>query len=63
MKEIIKEKMKSWPMWAAILSLIFFITKEWVGIEIPEWDMFVNILLNLLIAFGIVNNPNSRDTL
>ena len=57
----IKEKMKSWPLWLAIASLITFCVKEFTGIDISEsLDTFLNLLLPILITFGVVNNPNDR---
>lgn len=61
MKNII-EKLKSPVVWTTLAALIFFIAKEWCGYEIPSWDRFVELVLALAVAFGIVNNPNSRNT-
>lgn len=58
----ILEKLKSPVVWSTLAALIFFIAKEWLGYEIPGWDRFIELLLALLVAFGIVNNPNSRNT-
>lgn len=58
--EKIKNRMRSWALWAALLGLVAFVTKEWMGWEIPGWDEFVTLLMALLAAFGIVNNPDNR---
>lgn len=61
MKEL-KEKLKSWPLWLAIAALIVFCVKTFVGVDISEtMNGLLNVLLPVLIAFGVVNNPNSRD--
>lgn len=58
----IKEKMKSWAMWLAIAGLVVWIVKTFVKIDIAdELNQFLNILLPILVGFGIVNNPNERN--
>ena len=60
MKKLI-EKLKSWPLWLAMAALVIFCLKEFVGIDIADKvNGFMNVLLPVLIAFGIVNNPNDR---
>lgn len=59
----IKEKIKSPVLWASLAAMIFFVVKEWCGYEIPKFDYFIELLIALLAAFGIVNNPNSRNSL
>ena len=63
MKNII-EKLKSWPLWIALAALIVFCVKEFAGIDIGETvDGLLNVLLPVLVAFGVVNNPNERTKL
>lgn len=59
----LKEKAKSPVLWVSILAMIAFVAKRWCGYEIPGWDEFVDLFIALLAAFGIVNNPNSRNTI
>lgn len=47
---------------SALLMLIFFVVKNWVGYEIPQFDQFVSLLLAAGIAFGIFNSPTSKDS-
>lgn len=55
-------KLKSWPLWLAIASLVVFCVKEFAGVDISETvDGLLNCLLPILIAFGVVNNPNDRS--
>ena len=56
-----KERFKSPVLWIGIISLIAFVAKNWIGIEIPGIDEFTDLLLTVLIAFGVVNNPTERD--
>lgn len=60
----LKEKMKSWAMWVAIAALIVFLVKQFGGVDISD-DMngFLDVLLPVLVAFGIVNNPNDSETI
>ena len=44
-----------------MLALIYFVLKEWVGFEIPKWDLFVTLLLAVLTGFGILNNPTNKS--
>lgn len=61
MLEKIKGKFKSWAMWLALASFIVFCIKEFCGIDIGEtMNGFLNVLLPILVGFGIVNNPNDR---
>ena len=60
----IKEKMKSWALWLALAALIAFLVKTFCNVDISEWlNDFLNILLPVLVAFGVVNNPDVRTHL
>ena len=51
-------RFKSWALWMSIAALVVFCVKEFAGIDISETvDGFMNVLLPVLVAFGIVNNP------
>lgn len=56
-----KEKLKSPVVWGAILALFYFIAKDWIGMEIPEWDKFVSLFLAVGIGFGVLNNPDNKE--
>lgn len=64
MKSFIKNilpRFKSWALWLSLASLVVFCVKEFGGMDISETvDGFMNVLLPLLVAFGIVNNPTDR---
>ena len=61
MKEIFK-RFKSWAVWVSLAALIVFIAKEFVGVDISETvDGLLNVLLPVLVAFGIVNNPTDQE--
>jgi uncharacterized membrane protein len=54
------KRFQSPVVWATLAALVAFITKEWLGFDIPKFDVFVELLLACLIAFGIVNNPTDK---
>ncbi len=56
------ERLKSWALWLAVGSLIVFCVKEFCGIDISEnMNNFLNVLLPVLVGFGVVNNPTDRE--
>lgn len=62
MREEIKKRLVSKPLWIAVLALIYLVAKNWFGIDIPAWgDISTQILAILCILFGVANNPTDRD--
>ena len=60
MKEILK-RFKSWAVWLSVGALLVFCVKEFGGVDISATiDGFLNVLLPILVAFGIVNNPTNK---
>ena len=56
------ERFKSWALWTSIAALIVFCVKKFVGVDISETvNGLLDVLLPVLIAFGIVNNPTDRN--
>lgn len=61
MKEILN-RFKSWAVWVSIGALIVFCTKEFAGIDISSTvNGLLDVLLPILVAFGIVNNPADKN--
>lgn len=55
------ERFKSWALWVAIAALVVFCVKEFYGVDISETvNGLLDVLLPVLVAFGIVNNPTDR---
>ena len=55
-------RFKSWAVWLAIGALVIFCAKEFGGIDISgKVNGLLDVLLPLLVAFGIVNNPTDRE--
>ena len=59
-----QNRLKSWALWVAVAALVVFCVKEFGGMDISQTvDGLLNVLLPVLVAFGIVNNPTSSTTL
>ena len=59
-----QNRLKSWALWVAVAALVVFCVKEFGGIDISQTvDGLLNVLLPVLVAFGIINNPTSSNTL
>ena len=59
-----KEKLRSWALWVSMAALAVFCVKTFGGVDISAtMDGLLNVLCPVLVGFGIVNNPNSRDSL
>lgn len=57
-----KERLKSIPLWAAILSLIYLVLNNYFNLELPGWaDISANIITVLAVIFGVANNPTDRQ--
>ena len=51
-------RFKSWAVWLSIGALVIFCAKEFGNIDISGMvNGLLDVLLPLLVAFGIVNNP------
>ena len=65
-KTCIKERLKSWAVWVSVLGALGVILNafgvfEKIGIDSTTFDVIVNAVGTILIAFGILNNPTSKD--
>lgn len=55
-------RFKSWAVWLSIGALVVFCVKEFFGADISATvDGLLNVLLPVLVAFGIVNNPTDKS--
>ena len=58
------ERFRSWALWLALSALVTFCVKEFAGIDISQTvDGFMNVLLPVFVAFGIVNNPTDSKSI
>ena len=63
-EKIMRNRFKSWALWLAIAALVVFCVKQFVGMDIQEgMDNFLNVLLPVLVGFGVVNNPNNSTNI
>lgn len=56
-----KERFKSPVLWTALIALVVFVLKTWCRAEIEGIDEFTELLLAVLIAFGVCNDPTNRE--
>ena len=57
-----QNRFKSWALWLSIAALIVFCVKEFTGIDIGNSvNGFLNVLLPVLVGFGIINNPTDSS--
>lgn len=57
-----QNRLKSWPLWTSLAALVVFCVKEFAHIDIEETvDGLLNVLLPVLVGFGIINNPTNPD--
>ena len=64
-KEMIpQERWKSWALWTSIAALVVFCVREFWGLDISgPVNRLLDVLLPVLISFGIINDPTARDHL
>lgn len=64
MKEEKQNRLKSWALWLSVAALIVFLVKTFAQIDISETvNGFMNVLLPVLVGFGIINNPTDPNNL
>lgn len=60
----IQNRFRSWALWVSIAALVVFCVKEFVGIDISSTvNGLLDVLLPVLVGFGIVNNPTDKSHL
>ncbi len=59
--EIKQNRFKSWALWTSVAALVVFCVKQFVGLDIGETvNGLLDVLLPVLVGFGIVNNPTDK---
>jgi Bacteriophage holin. len=57
-------KYKSWLLWASIASLVVIFIRLFYGSNYSDFtDNLINVVMAVLSAVGIINNPNSKTTI
>ena len=59
-----QNRLRSWALWTSLSALILFCIKQFTGADLAEpVNAFMDLLLPVLAAFGIINNPTDPDSL
>jgi len=58
----VQNRFKSWALWTSVAALVVFCVKKFVGIDISDTvNGLMDVLLPVLIGFGIINNPTDKN--
>lgn len=58
---IMQNRFRSWALWLSLSALVVYIVKEFWGIDISDKvNGLLDVLLPVLVAFGIINNPTDK---
>lgn len=52
-----QSKLRSWPLWLAIVALATYTSQTYFGYTIPGVDRLLELILPVVILLGIVNDP------
>lgn len=56
-----QNRFKSWALWVSIAALVVYVVKIATGYDLgPIWEELSNLLLPVLVGFGIINNPTDK---
>jgi len=56
-----QSKLKSWPLWLAIVALVTFTSQTYFGYTIPGVDRLTILVLPVLVLLGIINDPTDPN--
>ena len=57
-----QNRFKSWALWLSIAALVIYVVKLSTGYDLgPIWEDLSNLLLPVLVGFGIINNPTDKE--
>ena len=61
---MVQNRLKSWALWTAVAALVVFCVKEFAGLDLGETvNGLMDVLLPVLVGFGIINNPTDKTSL
>lgn len=66
-KNITQNRWKSWALWTSLAGAIWLILStfgvpELIGVSGEQFNIVLDAIGSVLVAFGIVNNPTSRNS-
>ena len=57
-----QNRFKSWALWMSIAALVVFLLQQFAGIDISSpVNEIMTLVLPILVAFGIINDPTNRE--
>lgn len=57
-----QNRFKSWALWVSIAALVVFLVQQFAGIDISSpVNEIMTLVLPILVAFGIVNDPTNKE--
>ena len=57
-----QNRFKSWALWTSIAALVVFLVQQFAGIDISSpVNEIMTLVLPILVAFGIINDPTNRE--
>ena len=60
---MMQRRMKSKVLWVSLIALLGMGLKHFYNIDMQEYNNATDLLLSILIGFGIINNPTRNDKL
>ena len=59
-----QNRFRSWALWLSVAALIVYVVKTVCGLDISDQvNGLLDVLLPVLVAFGIINNPTDGENL
>ena len=64
---VVQSRWRSKAAWVALLAIVGFVLGNWglfdkIGLTNESWQQLVELVLAGMAAFGVFNNPTSKDT-
>jgi len=57
-----QNRFKSWALWLAIAALVIWVVKTVWKLDISEQvNQAMNLILPIVVAFGVVNDPTNKE--
>lgn len=57
-----QNRFKSWALWLSVAALVIYVVKVATGFDLdPYWNELSDLLLPVLVGFGIINNPTDKE--